>query len=195
MTTVFHRTGRFVYQNSLALVVVSVCWVVGSMGLVTAGPATLCAYAVIRSLRGEPVARSLVELLRDHGIAAALLTLLPISVGLITVGYAELFVRTGSMVSLGLTIAGVYLGSFFCLVVATALAGLVEGESAQVALRNGYRWTIRHPTRAVLLVLGSAVLLLGGVVSIVGLVVIVPAIVFSFHAELVWSERSTIPTG
>ncbi|WP_330632904.1 hypothetical protein [Halocatena halophila] len=195
MTTAFYRTGRFVYHNSLELVVVSVCWAVGSMFLLTAGPATLCAYAVIRSLRDEPIDRSLVTVLREHGIAAALIGILPICVGLITVGYARLFVATGSMVSLSLTIAGVYLFSFLCLVVATTLAGFVAGAPVQEALKNGYWWTIRHPTRAVMLLLVSAVVLLGGVVSIVGLVVIVPAIVFSFHAELVWSGRSTTPTG
>lgn len=190
MTTVFHRTGRFVYQNSLELVVISVCWVAGSLPVLTAGPATLGAYAVIRSLRGEATDRSLTTILRDHGFIAALLGVVPICVGLVTIGYTHQYVVSGSTLYLGLAILGVYLTSFLWLVVATTLVGLVENRPFEKALGRGYRWTVREPARAALIVLVSGIVVLVGVASIVGLVIIVPAIVFSFHAELVWSRQS-----
>lgn len=48
------ETGQFAFQNIHRLIVVSVGWFLASLPVVTAGPATLAAYAAIQSMRTSP---------------------------------------------------------------------------------------------------------------------------------------------
>lgn len=190
-STAFHRslrrTASFLYRHSPSLVLVSVCWVVGSLPLVTAGPATLGAYAAIRSIRTEGRLRSrdVRRTLRRHGLNATLLGVVPIIVGVVTVIYFYRYVTTDGIQYLVLSVAGVYLGSFLSLVSLTTFVGIAGSSGFAESVTDGYRWVIRNPLLSTMTVLAFGVIVLVGVVSVVGIIIIVPGVLFSFHTEVV----------
>ena len=180
------RTAGFVYQHSTWLVVISVCWVVASLPVVTSGIATLGAFSAIRSLRNDDRPRwdTVSESLRRHGFNVTVMSFVPMLLAVMTVLYAVQYVETGGIQYLLLSIAGVYLVTFLLLVALTTVARLFDGDGFVEAVSAGYGWVVRNPMLSAANALTMAGIVLVGVVSVVGLVIIVPAVVFSFHLEL-----------
>ncbi|WP_423747536.1 hypothetical protein V5735_23535 (plasmid) [Haladaptatus sp. SPP-AMP-3] len=179
-------TAAFVYRHSAWLVVVSVCWVVASLPVVTSGVATLGAFSAIRSLRDgdRPRWRVIAASLRRHGLNATLLSFVPLLLLTSTALYAGRYAVTGSIRYLLLSIAGVYLVSFLLLVSLTTVARLSDGDGFVEAVGAGYRWLIRNPLLSAMSMLTMAGIVLAGIVSVVGLVIIVPGVIFSLHLEI-----------
>lgn len=193
----FHRslrqTGVFVYRHSAALVVVSICWCISSLPLVTVGPATLGAYSAIHSLRNEDrEMMAVLGSLRRHGVNAALLGFVPVIVCVVTILYFYRYLTTSSVQHVILAIVGVYLLSFLSLVVLTTFTRLADGSEFDEAIKDSYAWVVNEPLLSTLTVLVSGVILLVGVISVVGLFIIVPAILFGFHTEVIQRSLTTV---
>ncbi|MFB9807100.1 hypothetical protein ACFFQF_18520 [Haladaptatus pallidirubidus] len=190
----FQRTGTFIFQHSISLVIISICWFVGSLPLVTSGPATLGAYSAIHSIRnGDRIeTRMIRRTLRRHGLNATLLGFVPIIVGIITAIYFHQYIVTNSTFYIVFAIGGVYLFAFLLLISLTTFVRLSDGCTFVEAVKDSYGWVIHNPLLSMMIMLTSGVLLLIGIISIVGLVVIIPAILFSFHLEVVQTNVSQI---
>lgn len=190
------RTAAFVYHNSTWLVVVSVCWVVASIPVVTSGVATLSAFSAIRSLRNgdRPRWRVVTNSLRRQGVNVTLMSFVPVLLAAGTALYVVRYVETGSVRSLLLSIAGVYLVFFLLLVVLTTIARLSDGDGFVEAVSAGYGWVIHDPLRSAMSVVTMAGIVLVGIASVVGTVIIVPALLFSFHLQVVDGDGSSPPT-
>jgi hypothetical protein len=188
------RTAGFVYRRSTWLVVVSVCWVVASFPLITAGMATLGAFSAIRSLRNgdRPQWDTVSESLRRHGLNVTVMSFVPMLLAAMTALYAVQYVETGGIQYFLLSIAGVYLVVLLLLVSLTAVARLSDGDGFVEAVSAGYGWVVRNPLLSASSALTMAGIVLGGVVSIVGLVIIVPAVVFSLHLEVTDGSTRTV---
>lgn len=187
------RTAAFSYRHSTWLVVVSVCWVVASLPVVTSGLATLGAFSAIRMLRNgdRPCWRTVGKSLRRHGLNVTLMSFVPLLLAAGTALYAVRYIETGSIGYLFLSISGVYLVSFLLLVLLTTVAHLSDGDGFVEAVSAGYRWVIRNPLLSTMSALTMAGIVLIGIASVVGLVVIVPAVLFSLHREVVGSDTAT----
>lgn len=180
------RTAGFVYRHSTWLVVISVCWVIASLPVVTSGIATLGAFSAIRSLQNDdrPQWDPVNESLRRYGFNVTVMSFVPMLLAVMTVLYGVQYVETGGIQYLLLSISGVYLVTFLLLVSLTTVARLSDGDGFVEAVSAGYGWVVRNPMLSAASALTMAGIVLVGVVSVVGLVIIVPAVVFSLHLEV-----------
>ena len=128
------RTMRFVYEHSVTLVAVSVAWFVASLPLVTVGPATLGAYAAIRSLRetGALDRGHVVGVLRRNGVHAALLSFLPVTFFVA----AGLYVRGGTPrtgFETVIAVVGVYVGAYLVVALIPTFVAMAAGAAGIAA--------------------------------------------------------------
>ena len=191
--TALGESARFVYRHLAALVVVSVVWFVASLPLVTIGPATLGAYAAIRSLRETETLRwhPVWTQLRANGVHALLLSALPAVPALSTVLYGIEHLGVRSTVDVLLTIGGVYATLYTILILIPTFVSLARGDSIVGALRRGWRETTGHPTLAITTGLFTLVVLCGTALLTVGFVLAFPSIAFSVHSFLFDPQRDT----
>lgn len=194
-----HRSLRaafgFVYDHSFALVVVSLLWSLASLPLVTIGPATIGAYAAIESLRERGwIDRSEVfATVRRELIHAFLLSVVAGIIGVMGVLYILQFVANGDTLAGLLAVAAVYVATHLALVLPAVFLGLVRGCSLDDAAWTGYRWTVTNPVTAVLLGTTTVMLLVVSLLLTIAVILVFPAIVFSFHVELL-NDVATEPT-
>lgn len=183
------RTLRFVYRHSTMLVGVSVAWFLVSLPLVTIGPATLGAYAAIRSLREtERLDRAYVlRVLRSNGVHAALLSFLP----LVFVATATLYLRGTSLGGVGNVVAviGLYVGGYLGVALIPTFVAMAGGDPPITALKQGYVWVATQPASTLVLAIVTGVLFVGTALLTIGFVVLFPALAFSYHVEVVTNER------
>ena len=178
------RTMRFVYEHSVTLVAVSVAWFVASLPLVTVGPATLGAYAAIRSLRetGALDRGHVAGVLRRNGVHAALLSFLPVTF----FAAAGLYVRGGTPrtgFETVIAVVGVYVGAYLVVALIPTFITMAAGEPPTVALRQAYLWTASKPTAALSLAIVTAVIFAVTALLTIGFVLLFPAVAFSYHVE------------
>ncbi|WP_254546712.1 hypothetical protein [Halomarina pelagica] len=185
------ETGRFVYRHAAALVGVSVAWFVASLPLVTIGPATLGAYAAIRSLRetGRVDRGTVAERLRANGVHALLLGALPIVPALAAGLYAGDYLASGTALSAALTVACAYAALYAVLVLVPAFVSLSDGATVVEALRFGRTQVTGHPTLALTTALLTLTVLVATVALTVGFVLLFPAVAFSLHLFLFDFDR------
>ena len=178
------RTLRFVYEHSATLVAVSVAWFIASLPLVTIGPATLWAYAVIRSLRetGRVDRGRVAGVLRTNGVHAVLLSVLPV----VFATPAALSIR-GGVTPAGfesiLAVAGLYVAGYLTVALIPTFVAMADGESPATALKGAYVWTATDPTAALSLGLVTAVVFVVTALLTIGFVLLFPAVAFSYHVE------------
>jgi len=178
------QTMRFVYEHSVTLVAVSVAWFVASLPLVTIGPATLGAYAAIRSLRetGSLDRRRVAGVLRRNGVHAVLLSFLPVTFFVA----AGLYLRSGTPrtgFETVIAVVGVYVGAYLVVALIPTFITMASGEPPTVALRRAYVWTATKPTAALSLVLVTAIVFAVTALLTIGFVLLFPAVAFSYHVE------------
>lgn len=178
------RTLRFVYEHSGRLVAVSVAWFVASLPLITIGPATLGAYAAIRSLRetGRLDRGYVASAVRTNGIHAALLSFLPIAFAV----PAGLSLRGGT--TLGgvgsiVAVVGLYIAGYLAVALIPTFVAMADGEAPAAALKRAYVWTASDPTAALSLALVTAVVFVATALLTVGFVLLFAAVAFSYHVE------------
>jgi len=178
------QTMRFVYEHSVTLVAVSVAWFVASLPLVTIGPATLSAYAAIRSLRetGALDRRRVAGVLRRNGVHAVLLSFLPVAFFVV----AGLYLRNGTPrtgFETVVAVVSVYVGAYLVVALIPTFITMAAGEPPIVALRRAYVWIATKPTAALSLVLVTAVVFAVTALLTIGFVLLFPAVAFSYHVE------------
>ncbi|SEO89945.1 hypothetical protein SAMN04487948_10718 [Halogranum amylolyticum] len=183
------RTFRFVYRHSLELVAVSVMWFVASLPVVTLGPATLGAYAAVRSLRqtGHVDRAYVARALGMNGIHAALLSFLPLAF----VVSATLYLGSGG--GLGgfenvAAVVGIYVGGYLGVALIPTFYALADGETPLASLKQGYVWVATKPTSTVTLALVTGTLFVVTALMTVGFVLLFPALTISYHVEVLADE-------
>lgn len=181
---VHKRTLRFVYHHSATLVAVSVAWFVASLPVVTVGPATLGAYAAVRSLRetGQVDRAYVGQALRTNGLHAALLSFLPAAF----VGAGSLYLR--GVATLGgfepvVAAVAFYIGGYIAVALIPAFVALADSTPPVAALRQAYVWTATEPASTVALALVTVGLVVVTALSTIGFVLLFPALAFSYHVE------------
>lgn len=179
----FWAAFAFVYRKALAVAAVSLAWTVASLPLVTVGPATLGAYAAIRSLRedGEVDTGAVLRTVRRQGLNAALLGGAVVLVGATSLLYLGQYVRTSSTVTGALGVTGLYVAIHLALVLMPTFVGLARGVSMLDALKTSYRWSVERPAAAVSTLAFTALLLVVSLVLTVALVLVFPAVAAWFH--------------
>lgn len=185
----------FAWEELPIVVLVSVCWLLASLPLVTVGLATLGAYATVlakrAAYRGEipdtrqAVVRAVLKTLRRGAVPATILGTVPLMFASITVIYAVEYLRTGSVIFGALALGAFIVGSQVCLIVIPGLLYLATGRESTPAIRAGYTWSISNPRRSV----GTGVLtaLLGAMLLplTVAFPLLFGGIAATFHAEVV----------
>ncbi|WP_227379609.1 hypothetical protein [Haladaptatus halobius] len=109
---------------------------------------------------------------------------------MLTIAYFYRYIVTDSIQYILLSIVGVYLFSFLLLISLTTFALLSDENTFSVAVKNSYRWVIHNPLHCIVVIFASGVLVFVGIVSIVGLVIIIPAVLFSFHLEVIQNSST-----
>ncbi|WP_436926191.1 hypothetical protein [Halosimplex amylolyticum] len=191
----FSASFRFVAQNALSVVGVSLAWTLASLPLVTVGPATLGAYAAVASLReqGSVDVGAVRETVRDHGINALLLGGVVVLLAGISVLYVAQFVRTEAAIAGVLGVAGLYVTVHLVLVLVPTFVGLAVGVPLAEAVRTSYRWTISHSVAALSMLLLTGLLLVLSLALTVAFVLVFPAVAAWFHTTLL--EPLFVPEG
>lgn len=184
------ESGRFVYRHLTALVGVSIAWFVASIPLVTLGPATVGAYAAIRSLRetGHIDRGGVVRRVRATGIHAFLLSLLPVVPASAAALYAVDYLGTGSTASAALTVVCTYVALYGVLILVPAFVALSGGATVFEALRGGYAQTTGHPTLMLTTVLLTGAIVVATAALTIAFVVLFPTLAFSLHHFLFGTE-------
>lgn len=182
----FSASFRFVAENAVSVVVVSLAWTLASLPLVTVGPATLGAYAAVASMRehGAVDRGAVLRTVRDHGVDAFLLGGVVVFMSGVSVLYISEFVRTETTIAGVLGVTGLYVTVHLVLVLIPTFVGLAAGVSLSEAVRTSYRWTIAHSVAALSTLLLTGLLLALSLVLTVGFVLVFPAIAAWFHTEL-----------
>lgn len=187
---------RFVYDHSFALVGVSLAWSLLSLPLVTIGPTTIGAYAAIESLRerGWIDKSEVYATVRRELAQAFLLSVVTGIIAVMGVLYTLRFVATEEPIAGILAVAAVYVAAHLALVLPAALLGLVRGVSLDNTLWTGYRWSVTNPVTAVLLGTTTLMLFIVSLLLTIAVILVFPAILFSFHVELLDDVVATTET-
>ncbi|TYL37806.1 hypothetical protein CV102_15845 [Natronococcus pandeyae] len=181
-------TGRFVYGNSHTLTLVSVCWFLASVPVVTIGPATLGAYVAVRQLDSDRNRVELNELLgtvRSQFVPATLYGLVPPLFFVIAAGYAVAHLSNPGLLTTGLFFVSLYVGLYAGLVMVPTFYELADGTAPAKAIKLGIRWTAAHPTLALLTGLVTLIVLLATLLLTIGFVLLYPMLAFSFQHRMV----------
>ena len=138
-------TAGFAWRHLDAVVVVSVAWLLCSLPVVTAGPATLGGYRAIVSLRenGSIDRRAVSTTVRERFVHAVALGLFPVVLAAIALIYGLTFLETGAVTAAVLTVVTAVVTGYGWLVSVAAFAALADGEGPVVALQRGALWTAR----------------------------------------------------
>lgn len=201
-------TARFAWDELPTIVIVSVCWLLASLPLLTIGPATLGAYTAVLAKRAahrgeipdtpDALTGFVLGRVRRGAVPATAVGVVPLLFGAITAVYAVQFLVTGTVLFGALALASLVVGSQICLVVLPGLLYLAEGRESHAAIRAGYTWSISNPRRSV----GTGVLTVVIGALLLSLTVAFPLLfggfVAVFHAEAVlptWRFRDDSADG
>lgn len=181
---VHKRTLRFVYRHSATLIAVSVAWFIASIPLVTIGPATLGAYAAIRSIRetGRLDGGAVVSAVRTNGVHAALLSALPVAFA----APGVLSLRAGTAMegpNPVIAVVGLYVAGYLVVALIPTFVAMSDGEAPTAALKQAYLWTAGDPTAALSLALVTAIVFAVTAVLTIGFVLLFAAVAFTYHIE------------
>ncbi|WP_433631819.1 hypothetical protein [Halomicrococcus sp. NG-SE-24] len=187
-------TPRFVYANAFRLVLISVAWFFLSLPVVTIGPATLGAYVAIIGLKSDANRidwKRVGTVLRSSGLPAALLTGVPMALGLAGLSYVLSFAATPSLVAEVVALTAFYGATYLVLVFIPTFVFLARGDDEITAFKHGIAWTSAHPTLVLVTGLVTLCLLAVSVVLTIAFVLLFPALAFSFQLAVV--RTSTAP--
>lgn len=185
--------GKRIYRELPLFVIISICWFVASIPLVTIGPATLGAYTGIISLREESKidVQRISQLVRSQLISSTAVGLFPIVIFVVTNLYFVEYLNSSSNFALLLAISGLYVTFYMYLVLIPTFVSMAYGMPFLVALREGYVVTSKRP----LLSLGTGVatlaLFAATAVFTIALALLFPALAFSLHLELFGEKLSS----
>lgn len=185
------NTARFVYQQSLTLVFISIAWFLLSLPVFTVGVATLGAYTAIISLRetGTVDVKEVRETIRSQFVPALVLGWLPSLVTVIWFANVSSYVRNGDAQSLLLSIAVLYFLVYTFLVLVAIYIELVGGTELWPAFKQANLWVRRNPMLSILTAVVTAMVFIITALLTVAFVLLFPAIAFSLHVHVYDNER------
>ncbi|MCU4742521.1 hypothetical protein OB955_11805 [Halobacteria archaeon AArc-m2/3/4] len=176
-------TKHSVYDHSSTLVLISVCWFVASLPLITIGPATVGAYAGITSVLEDQRLdrRHALRTARKQFVPSLVCSVFPTMFAIGTLAFTLEFLTTESALAAVLAIGSLYAAAFSVLVLIPTFVWLSRGVWAGTAIKRGYLWVVSHPTLA--LTTGIVTLLVFVVTAAltIGFVLLFAAIAFTFH--------------
>jgi len=181
-------TGAFIYDNIYWLVVLSLCWTIGSLFVVTIGPVTLGTYVAIRNLdsdrnRVEP--RRVLAVVRRQFVPATVFGLLPPLFLGFSAGYFYALAGGFTVLKLGLALVTLYVGLYLSLVMIPTFVALSTGQHGEAALRTGVHWVAANPTVAMTMGIVTFGILLVSLAFTVAFVLLFAGTAFSVHVRIV----------
>lgn len=188
--------GRFIYQNSDKLALVSLVWFVSSVPVVTAGVATLGAYVAVAQLKSDRNRvewRPLVAMVRTRAVAATLFGLFPLLLYASSALYA--FSAESSRLRTLLFFVILYGAVYATLVMIPTFDALAAGQPPRSALTAGVRWTAAHPTLSLLSLLISCGILGVTLLLTVAFPLIFSGLVVSVNVHLVRTDDWSVTEG
>ena len=189
-------TARFVWDNVVSVVGISLCWFAAALPIVTVGPATVGAYAAVLSLRDDEtdgVDRAAVgSAVRSQFVHATALGLLPLTLVGVAAAYARAYLATGRALSGVLAVVALYAATYVCLVSVPTFIRLAAGDSLPVAVRTGYLWTARHAVGTVVLGAVTGALFVVSSLLTVAVALLFAGVAFAFHVEFVGGTDGTV---
>lgn len=185
------ETARFVYQQSLTLVFISIAWFLLSLPVFTIGVATLSAYAAIISIRekGTVDVDTVRETVRSQFVPALVLGWLPGLITVIWVANVSSYVRSGDAQSLLLSIAVLYFLVYTFLILVAIYIELVDGTELWPAFKQANLWVQQNPMLSILTAVLTLLVFVTTVLLTVAFVLLFPAIAFSLHVHVYDNER------
>ncbi|GAB3671425.1 YesL family protein [Halopiger thermotolerans] len=185
------RTARFVWDNLVEVVQISLAWFLAVLPIVTIGPATVGAYRAVLSLREDDVdgidRGAVLEAVREGFVHATLLSFVPLVLLVSAANYALAYLASGAVTAGLLGLGCLYAGLYAGLVSMPTLLGLAAGKPVLAAFADGYRWTARHAVGAVALGVVTVVLFVVSSVLTVAVAVLFAGVAFALHVEFVAS--------
>ncbi|RKD95319.1 hypothetical protein [Halopiger aswanensis] len=188
------RTTRFVWDNLVEVVQISLAWFLAALPIVTIGPATVGAYRAVLSLRegdGESADGidwpAVLETVRAGFVHATLLSFVPLVLLVSAANYVLAYLASGSVTAGLLGLGCLYAGLYAGLVSMPTLLGLASGKPVLEAFADGYRWTARHAVGAVALGVVTVVLFVVSSLLTVAVAVLFAGVAFALHVEFVAS--------
>lgn len=192
LATTLESTSSFVYANSHRLIIVSVCWFIVSLPLVTLGPATLAAYAAIRQIDSEyhridP--RGLARLVSQQFVPATLFGLFPIGFLTLSGIYFRAYLREGTALAAVIAVVAFYIALYGFMIMVPTFVELTNGSEASVAIKRGMRWVAAHPTLALLT--GVVTVALAGITLVltIAFILIFAGAAFSFQIKMITATK------
>lgn len=177
---------KLLSDHAVSFVLVSLAWSVAVLPVVTVGPATLGAYAAVRSLRNEGrVDRGeVLATLRSHWLNALLLGSVLVATTATSLLYFGRYVATGSVIAGVLGVGGTYVSVHLGLILVPTFIALTGGTDLFEAVKTSYRWTVIRPLVTVSILILTTLLLVASAVLSVAVVIVFPALAAAFHTEL-----------
>lgn len=178
---------RLLFRNVGALVLLSVCWFVVSLPVVTIGPATLGAYVAIQSLRrtGSVNRSAVVSTVKRNVWNATLLGLLPtVLVGITAINVYAYF-QTGRFLLQVAAIGSFYAAVYVSVLLIPVFVALTDETSARTSMKTGHTWMTDHTTLAFTTATLTLAVLVASLLLTVAVVLVFPAVAFVLHLEIV----------
>lgn len=184
------ETARFVYQQSLKLVFISIAWFLLSLPVLTVGVATLGAYAAIISLRetGSVDINAVRRTIRSKFVSALILGWLPGLVTVICFANISSYLRNGDTWSLVSSILVLYFLVYTFLILVAVYIELVDGTELWPAFKRANLSVRRNPTLSILTAVVTAFIFIVTALLTVAFVLLFPAIAFSLHVHVYDNE-------
>ena len=177
---------KLLSDHAVSFVLVSFAWSVAVLPVVTVGPATLGAYAAVRSIRDEGCIDrgEVLATLRSHWLDALLLGGVLVATSTMSLLYFGRYVATGSPIAGALGAGGTYVSVHLGLVMVSTFVGLSGGTDLFEAVKTSYRWTVTRPTVTISVLILTSLLFVGSAALTIAVVIVFPALAAAFHTEL-----------
>lgn len=178
------------YDHSSKLVLISVCWFLACIPLVTIGPATVGAYAGVAGVLDEQRFdyRQALRIARKQFVPSLVLGVFPAMFAVGALAFTLEFFTTGSPRAAILAVGSLYAAAFSVLVLIPTFVWLSRDVWVGTAIKRGYLWVVSHPTLALTTGIVTLVVFLVTAALTIGFVLLFGAVAFTFHL-LVIPER------
>lgn len=179
-------TVGFAWRHLDSVVAISVAWLLCSLPIVTAGPATLGGYRAVVSLRedGYIDRQAVLKTVREQFPHAVVLGLFPVALSMIASVYGLTFLGTEEVPAAVFAVVTVVATGYVWLVSVAVFAALADGERPIKALKRGALWTARHAVAAGVLSVVTGLLFVGLALTTVGVGLLFGGLAFVFHDDL-----------
>lgn len=182
---------RNVYDHISTMVLISVCWFLASLPVMTIAPATVGAYAAIENVveTGRIDHGAVLSVVRRQFVPALVLGVFPPMFLFGGLFFTADFLETVDPMAALLAVGSFYAFAFSVLILIPAFVGLSRGTWAGTAVKEGYLWVVGHPTLAMTAGLVTLAVFVVTALLTIGFVLLFAGIAFTFHLAVVHDRR------